>query len=207
MNQFRVGRSTVREALFTLQRKGLLTARPGAAARVSRPDADTLVSELTGAARHLLSQPHGVRQLQNARALFEIGLARHAAQHATGEDIEKLRLALEANRTADDQPTFERTDLAFHYTLAMIANNSIFASLHNALMAWLAEQRSVSARAGATRSEIFEQHRAIFEAIEAGDVSAAENAMESHLATVARYYWLAMSPSARIEPAGVRPTP
>jgi DNA-binding transcriptional regulator YhcF (GntR family) len=34
MLRFGVGRSTVREALFALQRKGLLSARPGAAARV-----------------------------------------------------------------------------------------------------------------------------------------------------------------------------
>jgi GntR family transcriptional regulator, sialic acid-inducible nan operon repressor len=195
MDRFGVGRSTVREALFMLQRKGLLETRPGAAARVSRPDADTMVDDLSGAARHMLSQPDGVRHLQNARTLFEIGLARHAAKHATEEDLQALKSALEANGAAMDQPTFQRTDLTFHYTLAMITHNPVFTSIHHALMAWLAEQRSVSARAGATRSEIFGQHRAIYEAIAAGDSVAAEEAMETHLATVARYYWQAMNPA------------
>jgi len=195
MDQFGVGRSTVREALFMLQRKGLLETRPGAAARVSRPDADTMVDDLSGAARHMLSQPDGVRHLQNARTLFEIGLARYAAKHATEEDLKALKSALDANGAAMDQPTFQRTDLTFHYTLAMITHNPVFTSIHHALMAWLAEQRSVSARAGATRSEIFEQHRAIYEAIAAGDAVAAEEAMETHLATVARYYWQAMNPA------------
>ena len=49
MDQFGVGRSTVREALFMLQRKGLLETRPGAPARVSRPDADTLIDDVSGA--------------------------------------------------------------------------------------------------------------------------------------------------------------
>ncbi len=204
MDQFGVGRSTVREALFMLQRKGLLETRPGAAARVSRPDANTMVDDLSGAARHMLSQPDGVRHLQNARTLFEIGLARHAARHATEEDIRALKAALEANRAADDQPTFERTDLTFHYTLAMITHNPVFTTIHHALMAWLAEQRSVSARAGATRSEIFEQHRGIYEAIEAGDSVAAEEAMEAHLTTVARYYWQAMTPIQSAGAAGHR---
>ena len=82
MAEFGAGRSSVREALFTLQRKGLLAVRPGAAARVTSPSTDTMVSELSGAARHLLRQPQGVRDLQNARALLEIGLSRHAALRA-----------------------------------------------------------------------------------------------------------------------------
>lgn len=193
MMQFGVGRSTVREALFTLQRRGLLTPRPGAAARVSRPDADSVIHDLSGAARHFLSQPDGVRHLQNARMLFEIGLARTAAQQATGEDVAALRQALEANRAADTQEAFARTDLTFHYQIAMIARNPIFTAIHHALMGWLAEQRAVSARAGATRSEIHEQHRAVFDAIAAGDPPAAAAAMETHLTTVARFYWQAMS--------------
>jgi GntR family transcriptional repressor for pyruvate dehydrogenase complex len=195
MDQFGVGRSTVREALFNLQRKAIHETRGGAAAGDSRPDADTLVHVLSGAARHMLSQPDGIRHLQNARLLFEIGLARQAAIDATEEDLRSLRSALEANGAADDQPTFERTDIAFHFEIARIANNPVFTSLHQALMAWLAEQRTVSARAGAKRDEIFAQHRAICEAIEAGNPIAAEEAMEAHLATVARYYWQAMSPA------------
>jgi DNA-binding FadR family transcriptional regulator len=195
MARFGVGRSTVREALFSLQRKGLLTARAGAAARVSRPDADTLIDDLSGAARHMLSQTDGIRQLQNARMLFEIGLARSAAKSASAEDIELLRKALEANGAAEDQATFVRTDLTFHYSLAMISHNPVFTSLHHALMDWLADQRSTSARAGATRAEIFAQHRAIYEAVRNRDPVAAENAMEDHLTTVARYYWQAVAPA------------
>jgi GntR family transcriptional repressor for pyruvate dehydrogenase complex len=198
MIQFGVGRSTVREALFSLQRKGLLAARPGAAARVSRPDAHTLIDDLSGAARHMLSQPDGVRQLQNARMLFEIGLARSAAKSASNDEIDILAKALAANGEAEDQEVFARTDMTFHYTLAMISHNPVFTSIHHALMGWLADQRTTSARAGATRAEIFAQHRAIFEAIRDRNPTAAENAMEAHLLTVARYYWQGMAP---VEPA------
>ena len=188
MAQFSAGRSSVREALFTLQRRGLLAIRPGAAARVTRPSANTLVAELSGAARHLLRQPEGVRDLQHARALLEIGLARHAALHATDEDIAELGRSLEANHLAADQDEFARTDMAFHYTLAAISRNQLFTSLNLALNDWLADQRKVSARS-TTFAEIYAEHKAIHDAIAARDATAAEAAMERHLDSVAQRYW------------------
>ena len=194
MERFGVGRSTVREALFTLQRKGLLNARPGAAARIARPTPQTMVSDLSGAARHLLSRPDGVRHLQHARALLEIGLARDVALHAGPNDIAKLSEAVEANGRALDQSTFEQTDLMFHYTLAMISHNPIFTSLSHALNEWLAEQRSVSARAGVSHHAVYLEHKAIHDAILRRDALAAEAAMETHLARVYRNYWKAVQP-------------
>ena len=189
MAQFGAGRSSVREALFTLQRKGLLAVRPGAAARVTSPSPDTLVSELSGAARHLLRQPQGVRDLQDARALFEVGLARRAALRATDEDIAELAKSLEANRVAADQEAFIQSDMLFHYTLAMIAHNGIFTSLNMALNEWLADQRRISSRSKITFAEVYEQHKAIYDGVAAHDVAAAEKAMEDHLEAVARNYW------------------
>jgi GntR family transcriptional regulator, sialic acid-inducible nan operon repressor len=198
MEHFGVGRSTVREALFSLQRKGLLTARAGAAARVTKPTPQTIVSDLSGAARHFLNQPNGVRHLQHARALLEIGLAREVALRASDDDLSTLSEALEGNRSAIEgsQKAFEHSDLMFHYALAMIAHNPIFTSLNHALNEWLAEQRSMSARAGATRIEVYQQHKAVHDAILARDPAAAQSAMEVHLAAVYRNYWKALQPLA-----------
>jgi DNA-binding FadR family transcriptional regulator len=203
MERFGVGRSSVREALFALQRKGLLAARAGAAARVSKPTADTLIADLDGAARHMLRGADGMRHFQHARMLFEVGLARDAALHADEQDIAALEAALVANGAADDQAAFEQTDMTFHYTLAMIAHNPVFTALHHALTAWLAEQRAVSARAGATRTEMYLQHRTIYQAVAAHDPAAAQNAMEKHLSSVSRYYWQAMSPQSAMTPTAV----
>jgi GntR family transcriptional regulator, sialic acid-inducible nan operon repressor len=189
MAQFGAGRSSVREALFSLQRKGLLAVRPGAAARVTSPSADTMVSELSGAARHLLRQPQGVRDLQDARALLEIGLARRAALRASDDDMALLAKSLEENRRAADQDEFFRTDMLFHYTLAQIAHNQIFTSLNMALNDWLADQRRISARSEATFADVYGEHKAVYDAIAARDPTAAEAAMERHLEAVAERYW------------------
>ena len=101
MRQFGVGRPAVREALFALQKMGLVAISSGERARVTQPTPKVVFESLAGAARHLLAAPDGVRHFQEARAFFEIGLARYAAQHATPDDLATLRDALETNRVCD----------------------------------------------------------------------------------------------------------
>src|SRR3954447_10012120 len=87
MRQFAVGRPAVREALFHLRKMGLVELRSGERARVTRPTPRLVLDSLSGTARHMLAAPNGVREFQDARAFFEVGLARHASSFATGQDI------------------------------------------------------------------------------------------------------------------------
>ena len=80
MREFGVGRPAVREALFHLQKMGLVELRSGGRARASRPTPKMVVESLAGSARYLLAEPDGVRHFQEARSFFEMGLARYAAR-------------------------------------------------------------------------------------------------------------------------------
>jgi GntR family transcriptional regulator, sialic acid-inducible nan operon repressor len=190
MEELGVGRSAVREAMLALQRMGLVTVSSGERARVTAPTAKVLVSELAGAARLLLAQDGGMRRFQEARALFEVGLARAAAQRASEADLARLRAALEANRAAiGDHAQFMRTDVAFHYEIAQIPRNAIFTSLYNAVVEWLTEQRETSGRAAGAGEAAYAAHERIYRAIAAHDPAAAEVAMERHLDAVVKLYW------------------
>jgi DNA-binding FadR family transcriptional regulator len=190
MQELGVGRSTVREAMLSLRRMGLVTVRSGERARVTTPTANVLVNELSGAARLLLAQEGGIQRFQEARTLFEVGLARLAAQRASAEDIESLREALEANRkTIGDHEAFMRSDVAFHYVIASIPKNPIFTSMHNAVAEWLTEQRAISGRTPHAFSAAFTAHQRIFAAIAARDPAAAQKEMQDHLDEVAKFYW------------------
>jgi GntR family transcriptional regulator, sialic acid-inducible nan operon repressor len=190
MEEFGVGRSAVREAMLSLQKMGLVTVSSGERARVTAPTAKVLVSELSGAARLLLAQDGGVQRFQEARALFEIGLARTAAQRATPEDLVKLKAALEANRASiDDHARFMRTDVAFHYAIATIPKNPIFTSIYNAVVEWLTEQRATSGRALGAGEAAYAAHLRIYNAIAAHDSAEAEAAMQDHLDAVVAFYW------------------
>jgi DNA-binding FadR family transcriptional regulator len=194
METFGVGRSAVREAMLALQRMGLVAVSSGERSRVVSPSAKVLVGELGGAARLLLMQDGGIARFQQARAMFEIGLSRLAAQIASDDDIARLRAALEANRqTIGDLARFQRTDVAFHFVIAQIPQNSIFTSLHEAVVAWLTEQRVTSGRMPGAGEAAYAAHARIFEAIAAHDVPAAEQAMQAHLEAVAALYWRAQA--------------
>lgn len=190
MEELGVGRSTVREALLSLQKMGLATVKSGERARVTAPTAQVLVNELSGAARLLLAQEGGVQHFQDARALFEIGLARAAAQVATDEDIARLKDALDANlRAFDDPDELMRCDVAFHYVIATIPRNPIFTALYEAVVEWLTEQRATSMRALNSARLAYAAHERIYNAIAARNPVEAEAAMQDHLAQVARLYW------------------
>jgi len=188
MRQFGVGRPSIREALLHLSKMGLVEVKSGERARVTRPTPQFVIDSLAGPARHMMSAPGGVRDFQNARMFFEVGLARHAAQNATDEDIDQLRDALETNRLSiGDLKSFERTDVDFHYVLAVISRNSIFMAIHAALAEWLLVQRRTTLAKGEDR-KAYDAHKEIFEAIAARDVDAAEAAMRRHLEYVTRRY-------------------
>ena len=188
MRQFGVGRPAVREALFHLGKMGLIELRSGERARVTRPTPEAVIGALSGAARHMLASPGGVQDFQSARTFFEAGLARNAALHASDEDLSDFEAALEENRQSiGDLKRFQRTDVAFHYVLAVIPRNPIFAAIHDALAEWLLEQRRTTLAPGED-VKAYEAHRLIFEAIAARDPDRSEQAMRAHLDYVARRY-------------------
>jgi DNA-binding FadR family transcriptional regulator len=189
MREFGVGRPAVREALFHLNRMGLIELRSGERARVAEPTPSAVVETVSGAARYFLSAPGGVEHFQKARAFFETGLARHAAKNATARDLQDLASALEANRLAiGDTRKFGETDIAFHFRLALISNNPIFTAIHAAIIEWLREQRFVTLSIPGQNRKAYEAHAAIYQAIAAGDADAAERHMQEHLDQVARTY-------------------
>ncbi len=188
MRQFGVGRPSIREALQHLSKMGLVEIRSGERARVTRPSPRFVIDALAVPARHMMAAPGGVQNFQSARIFFEVGLARHAAAKATDAEIGKLEEALEANRQSiGDLKLFERTDVDFHYVLALITHNPIFMAIHAALADWLLEQRRTTLAEGEDR-KAYDAHRLIFEAIAARDPDRAERTMRDHLEYVARRY-------------------
>ena len=190
VEMFAVGRPAVREALFSLEKMGMVSVRSGKRAVVTEPTPDLLIGELSGVARNLLAHTEGARQFQNARTFFEASLARHAAKYATPAQIDDLAAALERNRQAIGRSeAFEITDVHFHYVLATIPGNPIFTAVHQGLLNWLKEQRRTSYRAPGAEQAAYEAHKRIFQAVRDHDPDRVEVEMTDHLRKVSEYYW------------------
>lgn len=190
MERYGVGRPAVREALLSLEKAGLIAIQNGERARVIQPSAANLIDELGSAARYLLHRSEGARHFQQARLFFEVGLVRHAAEHATEDDLARLGQALEANEAAlGDLERFAKTDVEFHFVLAEIPRNPIFVALHVGLAEWLTEQRSTTLLVKGAARTALKAHKEIHAAIKARDAAGAEDAMRRHLLDVEARYW------------------
>ena len=208
MAMFGVGRASIREALFALNRMGLVQVRNGERPYVTTPTPEKLIGELSGAVRHFLSAPQGPETFREARELFEIGVARMAAERRTKEDMVRLRVSLEANINArGDLTRFESTDVAFHYALAVTTQNSIIVAVHDALSGWLTTQRTVALRHPDAQKIAIAGHKRVFDAVGSGRPEAAGKAMETHLKSIAKLIAFVSGQSSKALPNGKKRKP
>jgi len=184
-----VGRPAVREALFLLQQAGLVAISNGTRARVTTPDDRFVVAQLSAMTRRLSATPQGQRHVEQGRWVLESGLAAMAAELATAEDVARLKAALDRNVAAlGNVAEFVRTDVAFHYEIALVARNPVFLAIHEVVVEWLTEQRTRTINLPDADRLSVRDHAAIFEAIAAHDPMRAFHEMASHLKLVSQLY-------------------
>ncbi|MEW7006299.1 MULTISPECIES: FCD domain-containing protein [unclassified Lentilitoribacter] len=182
MEEFNMSRTVVREAISTLANRGLIESRPRYRPIVKKPDYGTVLTATGKIITHLLDEPGGVANLYKSREFVERGLVRHAALHATKDDIANLKAALNANQAAiNDTPTFFETDMQFHGVLYQIMDNPIFSTIHKGYISWLAPNWGRMKRPADHNQVNYDAHRKIYEAILERDPTQAENALSEHL--------------------------
>lgn len=191
MDMFDVGRSSVREALFALQRKGFLKINRGDRPRVIEPEPARLIADFSDVMRVVLNRPDGILHFNQARWFFEASVARWAAQIARKEDHDALEQALQANESAiGDVDEFRRTDIAFHRSIAEITRNPIVLSVYEALVEWVMSKRILRGDIEKNNRASFDGHKAIVEAISLGDGEAAYRLMADHISRADSEYHL-----------------
>jgi GntR family transcriptional repressor for pyruvate dehydrogenase complex len=194
MESFGVGRPSVREALLSLERAGIVRLRSGSPAVVTRVSPDKVLSGLALPVRSFMRDAGGIRELQVARKIVECAIARHAAVHRSADDLVRIRTALDANAAAlTDLPLFERTDVDFHAEIVRSVRNRIFEASLLALNDWLLEQRQTTLKMPGQREKALAFHMDILNAIELGDPNAAERAMAAHMDQTMDVYWKAVT--------------
>jgi GntR family transcriptional repressor for pyruvate dehydrogenase complex len=174
-----VGRSSIRDAVRTLEVMGILEPRQGHGTVVRDLSADALVVPLSLV---LTRKRELVTELLDVRRMIEPGLAARAAKNATEEEIAQMRAILdrhEAKLRRGEQAIDEDSD--FHYSIALAARNSLVLRVFDVLMDLLRESRSRSLQVPGRPKRSFDGHRRILRAIESRDAKAAEAAVHKHL--------------------------
>ena len=158
------GLAGIREALARLALEGLVVRQ----ARVG-----TMVAPL---------DPGEARDAFAARALIELECAGLAARHATKAEAEAIAATLEVGEAAiaqNDVRALAAMDEAFHVAVAGASHNRTLAKLvmmlhHATVRFWLVTAGTPSL---ADSRAALAQHRAVADAIAAGDSKAAQQAM------------------------------
>ncbi|EJF7872903.1 transcriptional regulator NanR, partial [Escherichia coli] len=178
MEMFNVGRPSVREALATLRRKGLIEVNNGERTKVCRPTPYTLINELSGIARDYMSSKDGMQHFEELRLLFELMLVRYASIYATSEQKNRLNQAIEdCRKYVDNNVNFIHADINFHRILSEIPENPIFVAIHTALINWLinSHTREYGHLTKEQNTISLKQHIDIYNAICDGNPDKAEN--------------------------------
>jgi len=182
--RFRVSRTSVREALRTLESLGLIEIRAGEGTFVREISVESLIEPL---ALVILTQREGIAELYEARRLIEPVIAALAATRATLDEVAELRRILEEQaREVEAGRTGVTQDAAFHTTLVHSTHNRAIARIVSALVDLLTQSREESLLTPGRPVRSHQDHRRILAAIEARDEVAARQAMLDHLIAVER---------------------
>ncbi|MER8411487.1 FCD domain-containing protein [Mesorhizobium sp. M0140] len=188
--QFDVSRPILRDALKSLEGRGLLTTRPGGGTHV----ADVIGQLFTKPVTDLISMHRkAVTDYLEYRREIEGVAAEYAARRATADDmalLDKIMARMDdAHRTGDFDDEAE-IDVEFHHAICECAHNIILLhtlrSCYRLLSEGVFQNRLLVFSVPGARDALLAQHRAIHAAVKAGDPDAARQAAMDHITYVER---------------------
>lgn len=174
-------RTSVREALRTLDGLGVVEIRPGRGAYVR-----VVAARLRAAwwEEYLADHRDRVLDMLEVRELLDARAAALAARRASDDEIAALRSVLEAQAgavEANDVTAIVAADVQFHNLIARISRNAVLAELAKGIINALHDDREAAFRIPGRPRRSLDEHRAVLEAIGRGDAEAAERLMRTHV--------------------------
>ena len=190
MEGFGVGRPSVREALQSLERMGFVTIVHGEGARVQSLLAQDVIGQMSEAVLFMLANTEDMLEhLKEARLMFEVAMARLAAERATKADIEALRQALEQHHASIADPQqFLETDMAFHTAIAAATHNPIYVAISTAILQWLRRFHSEAVQTRGGERLTYNEHQKLFELIAARQPGPAQDWLTMHIKRASKRY-------------------
>jgi len=177
-----VSRSSIRDAIRSLELMGLVEPRQGAGTVVLELSTDSLVNPL---ANTLKRKEELIGELLDFRKMFEPSLAARAATHASDEEIAEMEEILERQeRKLRQGESAIAEDSEFHYSVALASRNSVVFKVLDTLMDLLRDTRERSLQIEGRPQKSLAGHRRILMAIKRHDAEAAKAAMRRHIEDV-----------------------
>jgi len=183
-------RPAVREGLRMLEAQGVLRtvgAGPGSATVITALPSEALTRLLR---LHLALSSFRTTDVVEARVMLERRSAELAAQNASPAEHDRMRAVLDRM----DDPTlsmeeFNELDTDFHVSIADASDNQLVADMTRAIRGAVRDALLEAFRArddwASTAARLRVEHRAVYDAVVAGDPAQAADAVERHI----RGFW------------------
>ncbi len=165
--QLGISRTPVRDALDRLASEGLVIRSPGGRIHVA---------------------PFSIEELQEkymVRRALEVLALRLAAPNLAGEPLARLKALVDSMRQdiADGNAQLvAQGGTAFHDTIFAACGNTYLRQLLTSLNESIRRYRHAAIDIPGRAAETLREHRRIYECLAAGDIAAAQDAMEDHIA-------------------------
>ncbi|OEU85128.1 GntR family transcriptional regulator [Streptomyces abyssalis] len=187
-----VSRAAIREALRVLEAQGALRPRVG-----TGPDSGNVIAAMPDAGLtqflrlHIALAHFPLDDVVEARAVLERSSARLAAERAKEEDLARMREQLDRmDAVGLPREVFNDCDTDFHVAIAEAAGNRLVAdltvSVRNAVRQTLLTVFHRVEDWEAVAARLRAEHRAIYDAVAAGEAERAGEAVEAHIRSVHR---------------------
>jgi DNA-binding FadR family transcriptional regulator len=187
LDEYQVGRGTLRESLRFLELQGVIALKPGPGGGpvVQQPDSTALAISLT-----LLLQFERApfRTIAEARIGLEPMMAQLAAHRMSEDQVEELKNSVHRMRdNLGDQDIFLEENKRFHDLIAHGSGNALFGHLVDALLGILDGSAIGIDYPEVRRTAVHKAHLNIYEAIASRDAPASASAMSDHIDQYVRY--------------------
>jgi GntR family transcriptional repressor for pyruvate dehydrogenase complex len=187
LEEYNIGRGTLRESLRFLELQGVIALKPGPGGGpvVQQPDGASLATSLT-----LLLQFENApfRTIAEARIGLEPMMAELAAERMSAAQLGDLRHSVEMMAAElGSQSVFLEMNKKFHDLIAHGSGNALFGLLIDALLGILDGSAIGIDYPDIRRKAVVKAHTRILDALEAHDPAESAAAMQDHIREYVRY--------------------
>ncbi|KGK91374.1 GntR family transcriptional regulator [Desulfosporosinus sp. HMP52] len=178
-----VSRTTLREALRTMEFLGWVEIKPGEGTFIRNPQLSEVISPLALA---LSAEQTQIDELWETRITLEVECAGLAAARASEADLGRISNILKEMQTSlKDLDAYVKADMRFHYLVAQASQNSM---MNRLLQTFVVHILELIKKAGPLRFShdieglyTIQEHISIYEAIAGHDEDQARSLMRKHL--------------------------
>jgi DNA-binding FadR family transcriptional regulator len=180
--QFGASRTVIREAIQQLKARGVIATINGKGSYIT----ENQMAHFQDSLQFYSSRADAPRdwiELLSLRSLIETECARNLAANHESAKRDRMKVALDEMRAhQDDLKKFAGADIEYHHRVVELSGNRLFLAVWESLRAVNLQFALDTYRTQDQVKKNLDDHENIYQAILSGDVDAAGQAMNAHLA-------------------------